>query len=102
MKTFSSIAIDFLHENGYEILECNTDEEAILKAEDLKNGSKKYPVHFSCSDTTGEKAYEEFFTDEEQTDMQQFESLGVVTNRSARPIKDIQNLFDKLYSIPRL
>ena len=96
MKTFSSIAIDFLHENGYEILECNTDEEAILKAEDLKNGSKKYPVHFSSSDTTGEKAYEEFFTDEEQTDMQQFESLGVVTNRIARPIKDIQNLFVKL------
>ncbi len=96
MKTFSSIAIDFLHENDYEILECNTDEEAILKSEELKNGSKKYPVHFSCSDTTGEKAYEEFFTDEEQTDMQQFESLGVITNRIARPIKEIQNLFDKL------
>ncbi|MCR5765694.1 MAG: polysaccharide biosynthesis protein [Treponema sp.] len=96
MKTFSSIATDFLHENGYELLECNSDEEAISKAEDLKKGSKQYPVHFSNSDTTGEKAYEEFFTDEEQTDMKQFESLGVVTNRKARPIIEIQNLFDKL------
>ena len=67
------------------------DAEKVLKAftevvaEELKKGSKKYPVHYSGSDTTGEKAYEEFFTDTEQTDMNQFESLGVVTNRTARP-----------------
>ena len=96
MKTFSSIATDFLHENGYEVLECNSDQEAIDKAEDLKKGSKKYPVHYSGSDTTGEKAYEEFFTDTEQTDMNQFESLGVVTNRTARPVIEIQDLFTKL------
>lgn len=96
MKTFSSIAIDFLHENGYEILECDSDQEAIDQSEALKKGSKKYPVHFSVSDTTGEKAYEEFFTDTEQTDMTQFESLGVVTNRIARPLSEIRNLFDKL------
>ena len=98
MKTFSSIATDFLHENGYEVLECNSDEEAIEKAEDLKKGSKKYPVHYSGSDTTGEKAYEEFFTDDEQTDMNQFEALGVVTNRTARPASEIQDLFRKLES----
>ena len=96
MKTFSSIATDFLHENGYEVLECGSDQEAIDKAEDLKKGSKKYPVHYSVSDTTGEKAYEEFFTDTEQTDMNQFKSLGVVINRKARPINEIENLFDKL------
>lgn len=96
MKTFSSIATNFLHENGYEVLECSSDQEAIDKAEDLKKGSKKYPVHYSASDTTGEKAYEEFFTDTEQTDMSQFESLGVVTNRTARPVNEIQDLFAKL------
>lgn len=96
MKTFSSIATDFLHENGYEVLECNSDQEAIDKTEDLKKGSKKYPVHYSCSDTTGEKAYEEFFTDSEQTDMSRFESLGVVTNRTARPLSEIRELFTKL------
>ena len=75
-----------------------SDEEAIEKAEDLKKGSKRYPVHYSGSDTTGEKAYEEFFTDTEQTDMNQFESLGVVTNRVARPISEIKELFNLLES----
>ena len=96
MKTFSSIASDFLHENGYEVLECKSDQEAINKAENLLKGSKHYPVHYSTSDTTGEKAYEEFYTNSEQTDMNQFESLGVVTNRTARPLSEIQDLFVKL------
>lgn len=80
MKTFSSIATDFLHENGYEVLECNSDQEAIDKAEDLKKGSKKYPVHYFGSDTTGEKAYEEFYTDKETLVMDKFESLGIIKN----------------------
>lgn len=41
MKTFSSIATDFLHENGYEVLECISDQDAIDKAEDLKMGGAK-------------------------------------------------------------
>ena len=98
MKTFSSIAIDFLHENGYEVLECSTDEEAIEKSEELKKGSKKYPVHFSNSNTTGEKQFEEFFTNEEETDLKQFESLGVITNRKRRPESEIKRLFEKLES----
>ena len=53
-------------------------------------------MHYSGSDRTGEKAYEEFFTDTEQTDMNQFEWLGVVTNRTARPVSEIQDLFTKL------
>ena len=96
MKTFSAIATDFLHENGYEVLECGSDQEAIDRAEDLRHGSKKYPVHFSASDTTGEKACEEFFTSSERVDMTQFESLGVVTGRKARPESEIQELFCKL------
>ena len=80
MKTFSSIATDFLHENGYEVLECNSDQEAIDKAEDLKKGSKKYPVHYFGSDTTGEKAYEGFYTDKETLVMDKFESLGIIKN----------------------
>ena len=96
MKTFSAIAADFLRENGYEVLECGSDQEAIDRAEDLRHGSKKYPVRFSASDTTGEKTCEEFFTSSEQVDMSQFESLGVVTGREARPVNEIQELFCKL------
>ena len=65
----------------------------------MKKGSKKYPIYYSGSDTTGEKAYEEFFTDTKKTDMNQFESLGVVTNRTARPVSEIQDLFTKLENV---
>ena len=62
----------------------------------MKTGSKYYPVHYSKSDTTGEKAYEEFYTDDEQVDMNKFESLGVVSNKNPRSVSEIQNLFIKL------
>ena len=50
MMTFDSIAVNLLHTYGYEVLECGSDEEAIEKAQALKTGSIKYPVHFSRSD----------------------------------------------------
>lgn len=96
MITFSSIATNLLKEMGYTVKECNSDQEAIYEAVNLKNGSKAYPVHYDISDTTGEKSYEEFFTNTEKTDMNQFKSLGVITNRTARPVKDIDELFTRL------
>ena len=81
MMTFDAIATALLKEYGYDILECKSDEEAIDKAEELKCGSNKYPVHYSGSNTSGEKAYEEFFTDKEKVDMKRFESLGVITDK---------------------
>ncbi len=96
MKTFSSIATDFLHENGYEVLECNSDEEAIEKAENLRNGSKYYPVYFSKVDTSGEKLFEEFYTDSESVDIDRFESLGVVINKEIPNKEKIEMLFNDL------
>src|SRR5699024_7788 len=49
MMTFDKIATAFLKENGFEIIECSSDEEAINKAEELKKGSLKYPVYYSVS-----------------------------------------------------
>ena len=94
--TFDKIATALLHEHGYEVLECDSDEEAINKAVDLKNGSRKYPVHFSGSNTSGEKSYEEFYTDEENVDFDRLRALGVVTDKEI-PDKDKVNvLFDEL------
>lgn len=87
MMTFDKIAIALLEEHGYDVLQCESDEQAIDKAEALKNGSNKYPVHFSESDTSGEKAYEEFYTDDEEVDMTRFESLGIVVEKDL-PDKD--------------
>lgn len=102
MMTFDGIARSLLEEHGYEVLECSSDAEAIDKAEDLKNGSNLYPVHFSVSDTSGEKPFEEFVTDTETADYERFQSLGVITGkeipdkgRVATLFKDLNAAFDK-------
>ncbi len=87
MMTFDGIARSLLKEHGYEVLECSSDEEAIDKAEDLKNGSNLYPVHFSVSYTSGEKPFEEFVTETETADYDRFQSLGVITGKEI-PDKD--------------
>lgn len=96
MMRFDTIATNLLHEYGFEVLECASDEEAIDKAEALKEGSKFYPVHYSGSDTSGEKPYEEFFTDEESVDMERLQALGIITGKQVTDKKKVEVLFNKL------
>jgi FlaA1/EpsC-like NDP-sugar epimerase len=96
MMTFDKIAVALLKEYGYEVLECNSDEEAIERAEDLKRGSRLYPVHFSISDTSGEKASEEFYTENESRDMDRFSALGVITKKAIPDKTRIEILFRNL------
>lgn len=98
MMTFDKIASAFLKENGFEVLECNSDKEAIDKSENLKNGSLKYPVYYSASNTSGEKAYEEFYTDEETADLSRLKALGVVTGKEIPDKDKVKVLFEKLNS----
>ncbi len=78
MMTFSDMAEKLLRAYGYEVEKCNSDNEAIQKAKELNENSKKYPVHFSASNTTGEKPYEEFYTEDEVVKMSDYQSLGVI------------------------
>lgn len=96
MMTFDSIATNLLHEYGYEVLECSSDEEAIDRAANLKSGSKQYPVHYEKSDTSGEKQYEEFYTDNETVDMSRFKSLGVISDKQICDRRKLAVLLDKL------
>lgn len=96
MMTFDAIASELLHVHGYEVLECDSDAEAIEKADRLKTGSRQYPVHYSKSDTSGEKPFEEFVTETESADMQRFSSLGVITGKAIPDRKRVQDLFDNL------
>ena len=96
MMTFDAIAEELLKVQGYNVLKCDSDEEAIDKAEDLKAGSNLYPVHFSRSNTSGEKAYEEFVTNTETADMNRFSSLGVITGKAIPEKGKIATLFEKL------
>ena len=103
MMSFDYIAEKLLEAHGYEVLLCDSDEEAIEKAEELKYGSKQYPVHFSASNTSGEKPYEEFFTDDEAADQERYRSLGVITGKelvNAGELKNYLDEFEKIFANP--
>ncbi len=102
MMTFDAIGTKLLEEHGYEVLMCDSDEEAIEKAQALKEGSRVYPVHYAVSDTSGEKAFEEFVTESETADMNRFSSLGVITGKAIPNqekleafLEQLQNVFEK-------
>ena len=96
MMTFDGIGTELLKAHGYEVLKCTSDEEAIEKAEELKNGGRLYPVHYSVSNTSGEKTFEEFVTDTETSDMSRFTSLGVITGKQIPDKGRIEKLFKEL------
>jgi FlaA1/EpsC-like NDP-sugar epimerase len=78
--TFSEIAVRYLRERGYEPYECESEHEARDRAKELI-ANKQWPCYFFKSDTTGEKDFEEFFTDNEDLDMERFEAVGVIKNQ---------------------
>lgn len=96
MMSFDKIATDLLYEYGYTPYYCSSDNEAIDKSEDLKNGGKLYPVYFSNSDTSGEKAFEEFYTDDENLDMKRFKALGVVTDKKIPDVNAVNMFLNEL------
>lgn len=96
MMRFDTIAVNLLKEYGYTPLLCKSDEEAIQKSYLLKEGSKDYPVHFSTSNTSGEKEFEEFYTKEEELDLNRFESLGVITGIKKPSVEKLNELLIKL------
>ena len=78
--TFSEIAVRYLRERGYEPYECESEDEARDRSEELI-ANKQWPCYFFKSDTTGEKDFEEFFTDNEDLDMERFETVGIIKNQ---------------------
>lgn len=96
MMSFDQIARELLKEQGYTVLECKSEREAIDKAEKLKAGSRQYPVYFSTSDTSGEKSFEEFYTEEEKADFNKFLALGVITGKTAPDREEMENLLKEL------
>ena len=78
--TFSEIAVRYLNERGYKPYECISEDEARDRSEELI-ANKQWPCYFFKSDTTGEKDFEEFFTDAEDIDMERFKSVGVIRNQ---------------------
>src|SRR6056297_1968551 len=82
LTTFSEIAIRYLAARGFDAFECDSEEEARSRAEELIQ-SGRWPCYFFNSDTTGEKDFEEFFTESETVHLDRFESIGVIENPTA-------------------
>ena len=118
MLTFSSICDDFVKAEGFTKKECSSDAEAKAYAAEMKkavvepvaldqrslatNGTQEmqdYPVVYFKSDTTGEKAYEEFYIPGERINMDRFQSLGVVEETKRRPMDEVNSFFEKLEAI---
>ena len=106
MLTFSAICDDFIKANGFEKDECLSDSEAKKKAAALDYQWStdncqlpKYPAVYFGSDTTGEKAYEEFYVPGERIDMERYQALGVVEQTTRHNMDEINRFFKKLESI---
>ncbi len=99
MLTFSSICDDFVKAEGFTKKECCNDADAKLYAAQMDYESTTYPVVYFKSDTTGEKAYEEFYIPGEKINMERFKALGVVEETTRRPMPEINSFFDELESI---
>ena len=93
--SFADIAVKYLKDKGYEPYLCNTEDEARELIKILpKQG--KWPCLFTKSDTTGEKDFEEFYTDKETLDMNRFENLGVIKNKPEYNENQLNNFKDSI------
>ena len=73
---FKEIALDFLKENGFQPELVQSEKEA--KEFEFEKNPNKYPIYFFKTDTSGEKTYEEFYTEEEDYEINKYDSLGFI------------------------
>lgn len=118
MIPFDRIALDLLKELGLEADICKTEEEAKSKASKIaaslrgrrhddrgnlsvsaETSPQKYPIFFFGSNTSGEKAFEEFYTENEVLDTASFINLGVIKNSKKRSIAEIDAVFNNLEAL---
>tara|TARA_B100000212_G_scaffold280086_1_gene219926 strand:- start:2010 stop:3197 length:1188 start_codon:yes stop_codon:yes gene_type:complete len=90
---FSDIAVKYLEEFGFTPYECQSEEEARKKANELIK-KKYWPCYFFKSDTTGEKDFEEFYTDNEDLDLNYFKTIGIIKNEAIFSEKKLDNFQD--------
>ena len=96
--TFSDIAERYLRQMGYEPFRCASEEEARDRAAELI-AKKQWPCYFFSSDTTGEKDFEEFFTDKEDLDMSRFDGVGVIRNQAIYDSHKLDNFYSGVQAL---
>lgn len=99
MIPFDQIAKDLLNELGLKPDVCHSEDEACRKAKALPAIPQTWPIYFFGSDTSGEKTFEEFYTDKEIIDNDSFINLGVIKNSKKRSIEEIDAIFYQLHKL---
>jgi FlaA1/EpsC-like NDP-sugar epimerase len=97
LVAFRDIALELLQDLGYEPYECASEQEAREMAANLTGN--RYPVYFFESETSGEKLYEEFYTDQEDLDLDRFHALGVIMNAASRNKKELGGIINELENL---
>ena len=100
LMSFSDIAIKYLKGKGYEPYLCDSEDEARELIKTLPEQGK-WPCLFTDSSTTGEKDFEEFYTDKEILNMERFENLGIIKNGpefDENQLNDFSNTIHKFKS----
>lgn len=96
---FKDIALDFLKENGFEPVLVDSEEEA--KSYDTEGNPGKYPIFFFKTDTSGEKTYEEFYTEDEDFNIDEYDSLGYIkTIEESISFEGVKNDFEEVFDNP--
>lgn len=97
MVNFADIVQPYLKELGFELNSCDSEEEAKAAVAEIAKG--KYPVYFFKSNTSGEKLYEEFYTEEEELDLNKCHNLGIVKNAPRRPLSELENIISEINTL---
>jgi len=96
---FKEIALDFLKENGFEPELVQSEKEA--KEFDFDKYPAKYPIYFFKTDTSGEKTYEEFYTEDEDYEINTYDSLGFINTPEIKiSFEDVEADFDDVFNNP--
>lgn len=97
MLSFKIITLDFFKFLNIKILECFSEQEAKEAALNI-NENSSYPVYFFKSETSGEKLYEEFYSDTDVLNLNKFKSIGVITNSERPDISEVNFIINHLIS----
>ena len=96
---FKEIALDFLNEHGFEPVLVKSEKEA--KEFDYDKNPTKYPIYFFKTDTSGEKTFEEFFTEEEDYEINKYDSLGFINTPDIKiSFEDVEVDFEDVFNNP--
>ena len=110
MIPFDVVVKDMLNDMGLGCRACASTEEAKMAMGDFSHKEHKehkggigdeggYPCEFFGSDTSGEKTFEEFYTDTDVKDETTFVNLGAVKNSKKRPVEEVEAIFANLRSV---